>query len=601
MAQEAGDFPIQPGDRLGPYVVEEFLARGGMGVLLRGVDAHLDRPVAIKIVDPRFLQDRGFRARFVRECKVLARLRHPNIVSIYYFDEWQGTPFYAMELVEGTDLDDLAERQERVGWRRAASWLTQCCRALEAARAAGVIHRDLKPANILLDPRGSIRIVDFGLAKTMEASKKLTAAAMVVGTPHYMSPEQAKGYELDWRSDLYSLGATFFHVLAGRTPFDAPSAMEVVAAHISSPPPSVGLERADLPRGLVDLLDGLLSKEPEERGFASYPDVVAAIEEILAATPEDPEEDTAKVTMVAAAAAATEAEAATEKLASAQTIVAPSEPEVPSAEDETVAVLPSAEDETVAVLPSAEDETVAVLSEPGPTPTAVVPEVACAWLEGAGLRPDGEPVDVALVRAPELTFGTSDHNGIDLPWSRKSEQPKHVSRQGHGAFVWRDGAYRLQTRRHRDGRVNDCRLGQGEPLGEGVHSILPGDRIDLASQYAFHLGGSPAGGLRVQLDILEPAARCEDRARWYHVLFREGVLLGRSPDAGVALGPEAPPEAARLVADEEGFHLVVIEGEFTVAGRAVAGRRLLQEGDLVVGPGVRFRFHLRSSPEELWS
>ena len=610
---EAGEFPIKPGDRLGPYVVEEYLARGGMGVLLRGVDAHLDRPVAIKIVDPRFLQDTGFRARFVRECKILAKLRHPNIVSIYYFDEWEGTPFYAMELVEGTDLDELAEQPQRVSWRRAAGWLAQCCRALEAARAAGVIHRDLKPANILLDVRGSIRIVDFGLAKSLETSKQLTAAAMVVGTPHYMSPEQAKGRELDWRSDLYSLGATFFHVLAGRTPFDAPSAMEVVAAHISTPSPSVGLERGDLPRGLVELIDGLLAKQPEARGFDSYPEVAAAVEAILDAEPEgttgkvatvqipgtpEPEPYKAQERETAELDAAGDdtgrETVAREVVASRETVVAPSDPTQAAAPEAPPAPAPSATDETVAVTP----EPMPAATVTGPAPS---PEVACAWLEGAGRGPEGEAVDVAVVRTPQLTFGTSDRNGIHLPWSRKATEPKRVSRQGHGALVATREGFRLEVRQHRSGAVNACRLGQGELLGEGTHPVLPGDCVDLAGQYTLRLGGSSRGGLRVEVEVHEDATRAEARAGWYHVLFRDAVLMGSSSEAGLALDADAPAEAARLEADEEGFHLVPLAGEFTVAGRPVDGRRRVESGDLVEGPRVRFRFHRVGAPEELWS
>ncbi len=564
--EDQHEFPIQPGDSIGPYVVESFLARGGMGVLLRGLDTMLDRPVAIKVIDPRFADTGDFAARFERECKILAKLRHPNIVTIYYFSEWKGAPFFAMELVEGSNLDDRVKRGERVAWRQAVIWMMECCGALEAAREAGVIHRDLKPANILLDDTGGIRIVDFGLAKSMASSKHLTAAAMVVGTPHYMSPEQAKGLELDWRSDLYSLGATFFHVLTGQTLFDAPRAMEVVSKHICETPQSLASFRQGYPDALIHLIDQLLQKDPSARGFAGYPQVIEALQSLL-----DAPVQVSAQTMVQAVGARNLGSSSLGAQAGATQVSSPPVSEAVLARSETVVAASNSE--------------LLALQTPA--------EPAYGWLEVDPKDAALGLIDVALAMDGFVSFGTHHSNPICLPFHRRSAGAKLIAgRGGHGAFVWTPGGWRLRPLRHRKTKLlNECRMAKGPLLSDGDHPVQPGDEIDLRNQVSLFLGGSFEGGLRVSFAVHDEDTRSSsDYQEWHTVLFQNRVIVGGKPTSGIYIAAPVPEELLWISVSDGRFWVEPRSSGCTLKKAPLTQLSPLDDGDEIAGPGFRYRF-----------
>ncbi|MBI2945770.1 MAG: protein kinase [Candidatus Wallbacteria bacterium] len=261
---------------LGAYRVESVIGSGGMGWVYKGVDISLARTVAIKTLMPDLAGTTEARLRFEREARTVAALEHPNITAIYYLDARATVPYYAMEFVEGESLDDRLRRVGRLAPIDVCRLMAQASGALAAAAAAGVVHRDIKPSNILLRARdGAVKLTDFGLAKPV-ADKSLTGAQVIVGTPLYMSPEQAMGKPLDYRSDLYSLGVTFYHALAGQPPFDDESAMAVMLKHLKDPLPPLAPLAPNAPASLVATIERMLAKEPAAR-HVSYDELISEL------------------------------------------------------------------------------------------------------------------------------------------------------------------------------------------------------------------------------------------------------------------------------------------------------------------------------------
>ncbi len=249
----------------GQYTLERELGRGGMGVVYLAREARLERPVAIKVLPPHLGALPGVRERFLREARTAAQLSHPNIVPIYRAEEVGGFAYFTMAYIDGQNL---AERvrdrgplppQEVVRILREAAW------ALAYAHARGVVHRDIKAANIMVErATGRAVVTDFGIARDQSASS-LTQQGEVVGTVHYMSPEQANGQPLDGRSDLYSLGVAGFYALSGRLPFEGDNAAAVLVAVASRQAPSLASLTTTVPRPLVEVIDRCLAREPEAR------------------------------------------------------------------------------------------------------------------------------------------------------------------------------------------------------------------------------------------------------------------------------------------------------------------------------------------------
>ena len=263
----------------GRYTLERELGRGGMGVVFLARDSALDRPVALKLLPPYLAAQPELRQRFVQEARVVARLSHPNIVTVYAAEQLGDLVYFAMAYIRGETLTQRVERAGPIPPAQATRMLQELAWGLGYAHANGVVHRDVKPDNILIEQAsGRAMLADFGVAYAADASRQ-TGAGQLIGTPHYVSPEQAYGNPLDGRSDLYSLGASAFFALTGRTLFDAPSPYAVITKHLNEPPPSLTTVRPDLPRQLAMAVDRCLAKDPAER-FPSG----EALAEALAAT-----------------------------------------------------------------------------------------------------------------------------------------------------------------------------------------------------------------------------------------------------------------------------------------------------------------------------
>jgi eukaryotic-like serine/threonine-protein kinase len=213
---------------IGRYRLERPLGRGGMAVVYRGVDEELGRVVAVKLLAEHLAGDAELRARFLREARLAAALNHPNVVSVYDIGERDGLPFIVMELVEGETLAEVIEREGRVEPRRVVELALQACAGLEHAHRAGLVHRDVKPANLLLREDGTVKIADFGIARAVDASTRLTQVGTILGTAAYLAPEQADGGEVTPATDVYALGAVLYEALSGRQPFRADSLPELL-------------------------------------------------------------------------------------------------------------------------------------------------------------------------------------------------------------------------------------------------------------------------------------------------------------------------------------------------------------------------------------
>lgn len=241
------------------------LGRGGMGIVYLAIDVNLDREVAIKVLPAHLTEPSGLRDRFLREARTAAKLSHPNIVPVYRADEKDGVVFFVMRHVDGESLAERLASRGPMPPLDAARMLEQVAEALDYAHARGVIHRDIKPENILLERGTDAAVVtDFGIARLMEAAPA-TATGQVLGTVHYMSPEQVLGERVDGRSDVYSLGVVGFKTVTGQLPFDSKSATAVLVEHVMKEPPKVQSVGPGVPEQLAAIVDRCLAKDPTAR------------------------------------------------------------------------------------------------------------------------------------------------------------------------------------------------------------------------------------------------------------------------------------------------------------------------------------------------
>jgi serine/threonine protein kinase len=248
------------------YQLEDEIGRGGMSVVYRARDRRLNRPVAIKILPPELAHDPAVTTRFTREAQTAAHLTHAHIVPIYDVGEGSGIAYFVMALVTGGNLATLLAREPRQPLDDVRRFLWEIADALAYAHLRGVIHRDIKPDNILLDDTGRAIVTDFGIARAVEAGTRLTLTGVAVGTPVYMSPEQAVGErEIDGRSDIYSLGVLGYQMITGRVPFTAGNSMALLLKHVNERPRPIAELRPETPGGLRDAIDRALMKEPEDR------------------------------------------------------------------------------------------------------------------------------------------------------------------------------------------------------------------------------------------------------------------------------------------------------------------------------------------------
>ncbi|HKZ84885.1 MAG TPA: protein kinase [Anaerolineae bacterium] len=253
------------GRTLGQYEILQLLGKGGMASVYKAYQAGLQRYVAIKILPPHLAQNPEFSKRFEREARAIAQLDHPNIVPVYDYGQAEGFTFIVMKYVEGGTLKDMLERRGRLPLDRAALILGQVASALDYAHGQGVIHRDIKPANVLMNRPDWALLSDFGLVHIAEGSVKLTGTGVSLGTPEYMSPEQAQGLEIDARSDIYSLGVMLYAMTTGQAPFTGNTPVAVILKHVNEPLPSPRDSNPDLPVAAESAIRKALAKHPEER------------------------------------------------------------------------------------------------------------------------------------------------------------------------------------------------------------------------------------------------------------------------------------------------------------------------------------------------
>ena len=248
------------------YELHKKIARGGMAEVFLARDRVLDRPVAVKIMFPEFATDPTFVERFRREAQSAARLSHPNIVGVYDWGEERGTYFLVMEYINGPSVSEVLRRDGPFSPKRAAEIAADVASALGAAHEVGVIHRDIKPGNIMLNPDGRAKVTDFGIARLAhDPDNELTKVGSVMGTATYFSPEQAQGFSLDGRSDLYSLGGVLFEMLTGQPPFSADSPVAIAYKHVQERPPRPASLVAGIPLAIEAITLRLLTKNPESR------------------------------------------------------------------------------------------------------------------------------------------------------------------------------------------------------------------------------------------------------------------------------------------------------------------------------------------------
>ncbi len=277
---------MDPGRRLGPYEIQAKLGAGGMGAVYQALDKRLNRVVALKVLSPDRQQDTAGRGRLIREAQAASALNHPNIVTVYEVGHDAGVDFIAMERVEGVTLGSLAERRPPL--RETLRIAIQIADAIAAAHAAGIVHRDLKPGNIMVTGRGLAKVLDFGIAKVTaggdsesNTTRTLTLSGQILGTAAYMSPEQAAGKDLDWRSDIFSFGCVLYEMITARRAFQGDSDIATLGAVMSKDPASAREFAPGLPPALERIIATCLRKSRDER-WQSMADLKLVLASVLA-------------------------------------------------------------------------------------------------------------------------------------------------------------------------------------------------------------------------------------------------------------------------------------------------------------------------------
>jgi serine/threonine-protein kinase len=260
------------------YEIQAALGQGGMGAVYRAHDRLLDEAVAIKILRPELASDQDLARRFQSEIKLARRVSHRNVCRIHEYNEFEGLRYISMEFLEGVDLRTVLRQAGRgLPVDAAFDAALQVCEGLQAIHEVGIIHRDLKTPNIMRDKRGVLKLMDFGIAKEWGSDQSATATGIVLGTPEYMSPEQARGEKVDFRTDVYALGILVFEVFTGRVPFKADTPLGTILKHLQEAPPLDGPEAAGIPPGVREVLRRALAKQPADR-FATVAEMAQALQ-----------------------------------------------------------------------------------------------------------------------------------------------------------------------------------------------------------------------------------------------------------------------------------------------------------------------------------
>ncbi|MGD8240737.1 MAG: serine/threonine-protein kinase [Armatimonadota bacterium] len=268
----------------GRYRLEKLIGHGALGAVYRAEDEVTHQPVAVKVLPAALGTNGEYARRFLNEARLAQQIDHPNVVRVHDFGRRNGHYFLAMDYVDGESCKASIQREGRLPWRKAVEIVEQVAEGLAAAAEQGIIHRDIKPENVLIDPEGRIRIADLGLAKEEGVMEPMPSDTSL-GTPDYMSPEQVNNSEaVDYRSDIYSLGATLFHMLCGKAPYTGRSAYEVMVKHVSASLPSPRRYAPDLPDELCDVMRKMMAQDPSDR-YQSYEELLNDLRALLAGQP----------------------------------------------------------------------------------------------------------------------------------------------------------------------------------------------------------------------------------------------------------------------------------------------------------------------------
>ncbi len=280
------DRPDEVPESIGGCRIEKKIGEGGMGSVYLGRHKTLDIPRAVKVLPKHIdLKDPEYSQRFFREARIAARLRHPNLVQVHECGAEEGYYYLIMDYVEGPTCRELVEREGTLDWKEAIRITRQTAQGLEYAASKGIIHRDVTPGNIIIDSDGTARITDLGLAKETAADATgLTRSGASLGTPYYMSPEQINSArDVDFRTDIYSLGATLYHMVCGTVPYTG-TTFEVMTKQVREPLPSPKNHVPDLPDALCDVIRKMMAKSPNDR-YGSYQDLIDDLDKLVRGEP----------------------------------------------------------------------------------------------------------------------------------------------------------------------------------------------------------------------------------------------------------------------------------------------------------------------------
>ncbi|TMD53674.1 MAG: serine/threonine protein kinase, partial [Chloroflexi bacterium] len=264
----ASPMPIQPGTNLGAYEVQELLGQGAMGTVYRAYHQALARTAAVKVLSA-LSPDPDATGRFRREAQSIAQMRHPNVLNVYDFGDYEGTPYMVVEYMPGGSLSDRLKAGERFDRETSLLLLEGIGAALDYAHGQGVVHRDVKPANVLVDSRGHPVLADFGLAKLLQSASVKTVSGVTTGTPAYMAPEQVMGAAVGPAADTYALATMAYEFLAGAIPFEGEGMLELLYAHVHREPPPASSRNPDLSPAVDAVLAKGLAKDPAARWESS--------------------------------------------------------------------------------------------------------------------------------------------------------------------------------------------------------------------------------------------------------------------------------------------------------------------------------------------
>jgi serine/threonine protein kinase len=264
------------------YQITQLMGFGGMGAVYKAYDHQSKRWVALKIINPQLLTQPDLIQQFRLEAEAATGLNHHNIAQLYYVGTYQNVPYYTMEFIEGKSFAEILKEKGRIAGTSCLNYLYQICDGLEYCQYNGVIHRDIKPANLMISRDGIVKVVDFGLAMVLQEGSRSQESDQILGTPKYISPEAGTTKILDHRSDIYSLGATFYHMMAGEPPFNASTPMELLQKHINEPLIPLNEINPFVPELVSDIISKMLEKNPKQR-YQSYKEIKDDIDKAKAA------------------------------------------------------------------------------------------------------------------------------------------------------------------------------------------------------------------------------------------------------------------------------------------------------------------------------